>query len=280
MGNPKTIVNDETYDLWGTTDSDVASLTINGKLVSVDGSGNFDNSITLSPGSNTLVIESKDRAGNSIQEIITVSYMSADTGTNWSAIGVMIMLLVVGLVLGLMFGKMMGGGVPPEEEPVDDIPPEELDADEVPEDLDEELPEDGLEDIPEEEMPEGAEPIPVEEGMPEEMPEEEIPEDLPDEEDMPEELDADEVPEDLDEEPVDISEEITSDEAEPLESEEVDAVEPEDAVTEEAPEEAPEDADTPEVEEDPRILKLKEAYESGKISQELYEKNLARFKEQ
>ena len=36
----------------------------------------------------------------------------------------------------------------------------------------------------------------------------------------------------------------------------------------------------PAEEEDPRIAKLTEAYNSGKISKELYEKNLARFKQQ
>ena len=51
---------------------------------------------------------------------------------------------------------------------------------------------------------------------------------------------------------------------------------PPEPVAEETPEEVPE-AD---IEEDPRIVKLREAFESGKISEELYEKNLARFKDQ
>ena len=265
----ESIVYEEQLNVSGITDLDVASLTINGKLVSVDGTGDFQNAITLSPGTNTIVIESKDRAGNSVQEIMTVSYMSVVEGTNWAAISVMIVLLVVGLVLGLMFGGLIGGKAPAEES-VDDMPPEELDAEEIPEDglpLDEEIPEDGDieevsedvdsldsedmdsldsdepldEEMPSEDIPDDAEPIPAEEGMPEDLPEEET----------------------LDEEPVDISEEITSEEAD-LDEPEVDA------------EEVPE----VDVEEDPRIVKLREAFESGKISEELYEKNLARFKDQ
>ena len=48
---------------------------------------------------------------------------------------------------------------------------------------------------------------------------------------------------------------------------------------EEEPGDVPEDIPEEEIPEDPRITRLKEAYDSGKISKEIYEKNLARFSE-
>jgi len=283
LGAPQTFVNDETYNLWGTTEPETTVL-VNGKLVDVGSNGNFQSTIRLSPGSNTVVIESKDRAGNSVQDVMTVIFTEA-SGTNWGAIGIMIILLVVGLILGLFFGdtlgfrSMLGFGAK------DDVPPEDADAEELPEDM-EELPEDGMpgdeelpedmEEIPDEDaIPSDAEPIPVEEGMPEELPEEEL-QDMPEDE-IPSE---DELP--VDEEVPDESEvEDVPEEMEPSESEDTESLESEEPeeITAEEPES--EDMESPEpVDDDPRIVKLKEAFESGKISEELYEKNLARFREQ
>ncbi len=112
-----------------------------------------------------------------------------------------------------------------------------------------ELPEGEVAEMPEGEIPEtqaeGEEPL---EPIP---PEESIPEDMPAEEEMPEEP------------------------AEPEESEEISEEIPEEPAAEEQPV-----APVPAEEEDPRIAKLTEAYNSGKISKELYEKNLVRFKGQ
>ena len=91
---------------------------------------------------------------------------------------------------------------------------------------------------------EAAEPIPPEEAIPEEAPLEAEP--IPLEEALPEELPSEEEPQ----------------------------AEPEPSAEPEQP-----SADAAE-EEDPRIAKLRAAYEAGKISKELYEKNLARFKGQ
>ena len=104
-------------------------------------------------------------------------------------------------------------------------------------------------------MEEEAEMPPEPEEFPEDIPED-IPEEVPSEEEMPPE------------------QEIPTEEPEP-EIPPRDDLEPIPA-EESMPEEIP---PTP-VSEDPRIVKLTEAYESGKISKELYEKNLARFKEQ
>jgi hypothetical protein len=215
--------------IYGTTEADVPTLTVNGYNAIRDGD-EFQYNITLSPGINTVVIQSKDRAGNVAQEILTVNYATdgGETETNWAAIGIMVMLLVVGLILGLLIAPMIFGGKKeelPEEEveplPEEELPPEGEDIEALPED--EPAPEGDM-DIESAEAVEGAEPIPAEESLPEELPEEPAPE-------------------------------------EPSETEELPA----------EPEAAP-------AEEDPRIAKLTQAYESGKISKELYEKNLAKFK--
>ncbi len=231
------IVNDEWLNITGTTESTVTSLTINGKLVDVSSSdGSFQNNIRISPGVNTIVVESKDRAGNSATEVVTVVY-EEKAGANYMAISLMVILLVVGLILGLLLAPVFLGGK------------EEAAPEEAPEDLPE------GEEGAKEPWEEGAETVPeaAEPGTEEALPEGEEP--------------ALEETEELPEEPAEGAEDL-----EPIPPEEAapEAL-PDDKAALEAPELAPED---------PRIAKLTEAYESGKISKELYEKNLARFRGQ
>ncbi|MBU4144229.1 MAG: right-handed parallel beta-helix repeat-containing protein [Candidatus Thermoplasmatota archaeon] len=239
-GIDKTVYSD-VLNITGRTEAGVASLTVNGKLVSVDASGNFQQGLRLSPGTNTIVVESKDRAGNSVQEILTVNYVTDSGGTNWAAIGVMVALMFVGFMLGLFLGPMIFGGKK-DDVPVEEVPPmdEEISDEDLPAPDDmESIPEEDLptEDVPplDEEMigdaadvSEDMEPIPAEESLPEELPE------------------------------------TTSE----TESE---------VIPEETPAAEPEISAEPE---DPRIAKLRAAYDSGKISKELYEKNLVKFKGQ
>jgi parallel beta-helix repeat protein len=206
-------VNSEWLNITGKTEGSIASLTINGKLVDVAANGNFQNNIRLSPGINTIVIESKDRAGNSAQEVMTVVY-AADAGTNFGAIGLMVVLLILGLILGLFLAPIILGGKK-EETPGEIEPPIEESVTEV--------------------------------------------DATPETEDM-EAVSEESVPENIDETTPE------TEELEPIPAEESKTVEPTEEVQ---PEPAAED---------PRIAKLRDAYESGKISKELYEKNLARFK--
>ncbi|MCK5397955.1 MAG: hypothetical protein KAJ33_06885, partial [Thermoplasmata archaeon] len=265
LDSDDTTVYDSSFELVGTVEAG-AEVLINGKRTQVGTrqSGEFTSTVILSPGINTIIIEAEDAAGNIAEYRHNVIFdTNGETSINWGAIGLIMALLVVGLVLGLFFGGMLGGT--PREE-IDEMPPEDIDStdmEEIP--MDEEMPmedslpeEDGLEEIPEEEIVEpieGLEPIPDEEGMPEDLPEEVDAEPIPEEEALPEE---------------------TPEEVEPSEPEEVPEEPEEIQETEVAPEEVMEE---PAVEEDPRIGKLKAAYESGKISQELYEKNLAKFQE-
>ncbi len=231
------VVDTEWLNITGTTEANVASLTINGKLVDVSAGGGFQNNIRISPGVNTIVVEVKDRAGNSAQEVLTVVY-AEKAGVNGAAIGLMVCLLIVGLVLGILLAPIILKK--------DEVPPEEA----VPElegEPSEEEGEPGLESEDAESGPESEEIEPVPEL--EEVAAEEEGAIEPETDVQPEEA-AEELPADQDLEPIP----------------------EEEAAPEPLPEEPAAEA------EDPRIIKLKEAYESGKISKELYEKNLARFK--
>jgi len=57
----------------GTTDSG-SSVTINDRIVSVDDSGKFQYTLTLSGGDNRFVIKSVDQAGNSTEKDITLNF--------------------------------------------------------------------------------------------------------------------------------------------------------------------------------------------------------------
>ena len=95
---------------------------------------------------------------------------------------------------------------------------------------------------------------------------------MEEEPEIAEETLEDKVPEeDLEAEPEPVEEEQPEAEAEE-EISEPESIDEEEALEAEPEAPAPED-------EDPRIAKLTQAYEDGKISKELYEKNLAKFKE-
>jgi hypothetical protein len=259
--NPfETSVSSDSFNISGTTEAG-AFVRVNGKLVQVTGTrqttGSFSKAIRLSPGTNTLVIESRDSIGNINQVYVTVNYEVS--GTNYGAIGLMILLLIVGLLVGIFLARMIFGTAPAEEDESEEPVSDEIPDEDVGEDIDEDMPKD--EDIDSED-----------DSMDDDIPEEDV-EDIPDE-DISEDIGEPEVPEEEDElEPFD-------GEPEPLEPEEVTSEEiADDIVAEEAVEESlDEDVAEPEVpEEDERILKLKQAFEEGKISEELYEKNLKKM---
>jgi len=226
LTNPASTVTFPTFVLSGNVEPG-SQLFVNGKRIDVgtrQSADSFSTTLTLSEGLNTLVIESRDDAGNVAELRHIVEYDSAGgTGTNYGAIGLMVVLLIIGLILGLFIAPFFFGGRPekePEEEEPAVTPEGEISKEEAAE--------------PAEEGAEPLEPIPPEESIPEET---------------------------------------------PAKSKETPA-EPEDLELEEIEELAPKKAPKPVQVEDPRITKLTEAYKSGKISKELYEKNLARFREQ
>jgi hypothetical protein len=122
-------------------------------------------------------------------------------------------------------------------------------------------------------------------GKKEDIPEEEQPTDdeLPEEEKLDLEAESEDVSSDAEmpEEP--LESEMPQEDVEPIPAEE--SI-PEEFIPEEPLEPAqesevlPDEPTEPAEPEDPRIVKLRDAYESGKISKELYEKNLAKFKGQ
>ncbi|MCK5038293.1 MAG: S8 family serine peptidase [Thermoplasmata archaeon] len=271
------------------------SVKINGKIPTTDstrdGDIDFTKAIALSWGKNIIVIEAMDEAGNVI-EFRHVIELTQDTGTNYAAIGIMIILLIVGLLVGLFIAMAIWKETPEEEEiePVDgeDIEPvegEEIISDEDLE-ADDEMPEG--EDIDEEPMMVEGEEFETEDELLVEDEETEV---------LDEEMSIDEEPMDLEDGSMDIDEEPIEDmdmadipeDAEPIPMEEglpedieEDAIVEmddtlEDADIEESEGEIEAEAEAPE--EDERVTRLKKAFEDGKISEELYNKNLAKLQE-
>lgn len=72
--NPKTdqVTRDETIAVFGTTDTD-ATLTINHEPVLIKEGGKFFKEISLTPGSNTLVIESTNRVGEKTTQVKNIT---------------------------------------------------------------------------------------------------------------------------------------------------------------------------------------------------------------
>ncbi len=306
---------------------EIGGVRVNGKQVTVTetrGVSEFDRTVFLSHGLNTIVIEVTDKAGNVVELRHTVEY-TPETGTNYGAIGVMIILLIVGLLVGLFIAMVIWKEKPEEDEP-EEVMADEDEGIEKPEDDDAEPIEDeGIEPVEGEEIPldgEEVEAIPEEEMSPEEIGDSVIDEQMPDEEfeapdDEPgdgldDELSDDAMGDEVADMPEDDMEEMASEEGsadigtaianeglgelpeeEVMEtgSDESEMSEPEmDAIEAEAHQEELE-AESGEFEEDgetevpddledddPRIAKLRQALEDGKISQELFDKNIARLK--
>jgi hypothetical protein len=199
---------------------------------------------------NTIVVESKDRAGNVAQKRLSVSY-APNPGTNWGAIGLMICLLVVGLVVGIFYMMRMG----PKPEPVTPEPEAPLDTQEkgapaewvAPAESEELPPAEAVEPVPMEEpgMSEELPPIPPEESMPEELPpvaEEPVVPETPVEEPAANELGRQSSPN------ADAAQTASAADVDPLTAE--------------------------------KLAKLDAALANGKISQDIYDKNKARVLQQ
>ncbi len=274
-----TTVYTDSINITGTTEVG-ANIKVNGKPVLVEETrqqtGFFSKLVRLSPGQNTLMIEVRDTAGNAEELYLAVTYDTSSTGPNYGAIGLMILLLVIGLLIGIFFARMILGERPPKEEEEEEVPTVEEDTEEAPEETVVDTVVEPDEDFEEPEFDEDlGEPIPDEESAPEDLPEE-----GPFEEDEikpePEEGELEPEVEELPDEEAEITEPIEEAEMEPEPvEEEPSEIEPEEPETTE-PEvelvEAPE--------EDERVLKLRKAFEEGKISKELFEKNLAKFTEE
>jgi hypothetical protein len=251
LGTIDSTVTVDSINITGSTEAG-ANIKINGKLVQVEETrqqtGTFNRLVRLSPGQNIMVIESRDAAGNVEELYLTVTYDDSDTGTNYGAIGLMVLLLIIGLLLGIFIFMFILGERPPKEEEPEEEPEVDEDIEPIPDEeaMPEELPEDDETEI------DGIEPISDDTDIAEGEPEEELPEDLPEEDFEPEPL------EDTDAEP-----EIPVEDEPEILSEESDKESIEDSL----------------VEEDERVVKLRQAYEDGKISKELFERNLAKFQE-
>jgi parallel beta-helix repeat protein len=102
---PAPFIREEVYIITGTMVGGT-SVYVNGKPTTLVGE-RFSKNVTLSYGANTVVVEGRDAAGNSVFRTVSISYLP-EPGTNWAAIGLMVGLLIVGLVVGILFVRKTG----------------------------------------------------------------------------------------------------------------------------------------------------------------------------
>ncbi|MEW5937796.1 MAG: hypothetical protein AB1665_08275 [Candidatus Thermoplasmatota archaeon] len=247
-------VSAPTITITGSTEAN-ATVSINGKHVMLNGTS-FSDVVALSYGVNTIVVQSRDRAGNIAEKRLTVAY-EPEIGTNYAVIALLVALLIIGLLVGALVVFFIRK---PIAEPSEEAIPEEIPA--------------AAEELP---------PIPPEEAIPEELPEVEGMAPTPPEEAVPE---GAEVP------PTEVAPEAVPKEKAPAEKAEIPPTEvaPVEVKEEEIPppEEMEPAPSPPTVESKPGVLdpvkaerleKIKKAYEEGRISKELYEKNVKRVME-
>ncbi|MFA7309610.1 MAG: hypothetical protein WC050_01760 [Candidatus Paceibacterota bacterium] len=72
----KTVVNDPLIIVHGQADR-IASLTMNGKAVTVTETGIFDEPYLLAPGQNRIVLDASDRYGHKKQHVLQIVYTPA-----------------------------------------------------------------------------------------------------------------------------------------------------------------------------------------------------------
>jgi hypothetical protein len=116
---PATTVTTGTVTVEGTTDAG-AFVTVNGFLVPSPG-GRFLVNVTLSPGANVLVVQTRDAIGNIAEQRFTVTYQT-ETGLSLPLVGI---VLVVGALAGALIAVLLvrrgvripglARGRPPEE---------------------------------------------------------------------------------------------------------------------------------------------------------------------
>ncbi len=108
-----------------------SKLLVNGKQVLLGSDGSFTATVSLSPGSNVIVITAMDTMGNSVERTYSVAHTPADLIPALSASApaqsapaltsaggmLAVLLFIIGLVIGLLAKMFMGGGgTRPEEE--------------------------------------------------------------------------------------------------------------------------------------------------------------------
>lgn len=64
----------------------IASLSMNGKEISVTENGSFSEPYLLSPGSNRIILDAKDKYGRSKQSVVTIVYTPLPSSPTSSAV--------------------------------------------------------------------------------------------------------------------------------------------------------------------------------------------------
>jgi len=85
IGSPVTVSHEQFVHIQGTTEH-IASLSMNGRAISVTQNGAFDEPYLLAPGSNRIVLSAKDKYGNTASKALDIYYVAGPkpTSTNIS----------------------------------------------------------------------------------------------------------------------------------------------------------------------------------------------------
>ncbi len=291
------------YSFTGQTEPGVI-MRVNGKMLTVLDNGSFNGTVMLSYGRNTLVIEAEDGCGNTAE--IRHSVDMGPDADNSAAINLIAAQIVIIVLLGLLafflYMKVRPSADIPEIEDLDEADGEEIQDDKIPdgESHDEEPLEEEttIEEKPAHGIDEDTEPAETEEIVDVES-EADVTGDENDtiysgEDDIPDEPDLSgegDIAEEKDTMESDFSEDAEITEETDLSpgqedgqtggedagiSSEADAASEPDSAPEPDVGEIP-DGEQPV--ENEQVTRLEQALEEGKISQELYEKNLKKLKE-
>lgn len=78
IGDTPLVMHDPYIELSGKADR-IAGLSVNGKDISVTEGGVFDEPYLLAPGNNHIVLEARDRYGNTTSHVIEIAYIPASS---------------------------------------------------------------------------------------------------------------------------------------------------------------------------------------------------------
>ena len=111
-----------TVNVTGLTEA-TALVFVNGFVVRPATDGSFYRTVSLSGGQNSIVVRAEDVAGNAVERVFTISYVSQGSGGVslgfWTGVGV-VLAIFAGLGIAFLFSRMSipGSRSPPVEEPL------------------------------------------------------------------------------------------------------------------------------------------------------------------
>ncbi|MGH7341485.1 MAG: hypothetical protein ACREKH_13425, partial [Candidatus Rokuibacteriota bacterium] len=105
------------------------TVLVNGDLVVVSASGDFEKDVSIGTWSGTIVVSAQDDAGNAVSTVRSAAFVPTSAGMSYIIGGVAFVAAVMAAILGFLIGSRMGR--PKEELPPPPLPPGEEMKDEI-----------------------------------------------------------------------------------------------------------------------------------------------------